>query len=605
MADYRANPTTSFGQQFVAWLIQSRGPDVVQARRGQLLASVLVLIELLNLAGLAALLTFGAGTLNIDIARLLLLGSVVFSGLWLGVFLLNRRGATAYAGVALALILLALDLMLIEVLGPLSPSALMLIVPVMIAGFFAVPAASVVVALIAALGYFGLNIEADPNYIANLVGAGQASQSVAVYANLIFVAAISWLFSRNTGQTLAETHTMSLALTVQREELEQRLLFQTRQLQATAAVARAVAGSRDLDKLLEDIVRLVSETFGYYHVQVFLVDEEQGYAVLRQSTGSVGQQLLERGHRLPVGSLSVIGQVTAVGHPLIARDTDSDFVHRRNELLPNTRSEMAVPLILGDRVIGALDMQSVEPNAFADEMMPTFQALADQLSVAIQNARLFEQAEQNLRELRDLSRDASQRSWSEFLAEAREEEKHFSHGPESKGMQLHRSRVIERVLSAGSLIASTGRDGRQTFLAAPIVVRNEVVGVLCVEPDVPREWTQDDLQLLQSITERTALAIENARLYIQAQRAAERESLINEIASRLQRAPSLAMLLETATHELAEALGTENVYAEISIEKPLGHNRKEIGDGPEIIDADEMKAKGEVPQTDASEEARA
>jgi GAF domain-containing protein len=262
--------------------------------------------------------------------------------------------------------------------------------------------------------------------------------------------------------------------------------------------------------------------------------------------------------------------------------------------------------VISDRVIGALDLQSVEPNAFAGEMLPTFQALADQLAIAIENARLFEQAEQNLRELRELSRDASQRSWAEFLAEAREEEKHYSHGPESKGMQIHRSRVVERVLGAGSMIVSTGKDGRQTFLAAPIVVRNEVVGVLGVEPEAARDWTQDDLQLLQSIAERTALAIENARLYIQAQRAAEREGLINEIASRLQRAPSLAMLLETATRELAEALGTENVYAEISIEKPLGHRRKEIGDVQEArADESGVQLEGEVPQTDASEEARA
>ena len=606
MAEQRINPTPSSGQQIVDWLIYSEAPDLVQARRGHLLASVLLLIELLNLIGFAALVSFGSQGLNVGIARLLFVGSLVFSALWLGVFIMNRRGITAYAGVALALILLAFNLMLVQVLGPLSPNALMLIVPIIIAGFFAPPEASMLVALIAALGYLGLNLEANPKYFGALFSAGGSGQTLAVYANIIFVAAIAWLFSRNTKQTIDESRHMSQLLVTQREDLEQRLLFQTRQLQATTAVARAVAGSRDLDKLLEDIVRLVSETFGYYHVQVFLVDEEENYAILRQSTGAVGQQLLERGHRLPVGSLSVIGQVTADGHPVIAGDTDSDFVHRRNELLPNTRSEMAVPLLIGERVIGALDLQSIEPNAFAEEMMPTFQALADQLAIAIQNARLFEQAEQNLRELRELSRDVSQRSWAEFLAEARDDEKHYSYGPESKGMQLHRSRVVERVLSAGALIASTGKDGRQTFLAAPIVVRNEVVGVLGVEPENSREWTQDDLQMLQSIAERTALAIENARLYIQAQRAAERESLINEIASRLQRAPSLAMLLETATHELAEALGTENVYAEISVDKPMGHSRKEIGDEQaRVIDKDEARLNGEVPQTGTSEEARA
>jgi GAF domain-containing protein len=401
-----------------------------------------------------------------------------------------------------------------------------------------------------------------------------------------------------------------MALISQRTMLEERLTLQTRQLQATTAVARAIAGSRDLNQLLEDIVRMVRETFGYYHVQIFMVDEADGYAILRQSTGEVGQKLLSRGHRLAIGSLSVIGQVTASARPVIARDTDTDFVHRRNELLPNTRSEMAVPLIVGDHVIGALDMQSTEANAFLDEMIPTFQALADQLAVAIENARLFEQVQESLRELKELSQETTQRSWATFLADAREDERRYSYGPEPKALELHRSRVAERVLSAGAMIVSTGKDGRQAFLAAPIVVRNEIVGVLGVEPDSSREWTQEDLALLQSIAERTALAVENARLYLQSQRAAERESLINNIASRLQRAPSLAMLLETATKELAEALGTDNVYAEISVDRPIAEIRKDIIDSDIAAASDvepptSQSSIGELSAPDTSEEARA
>jgi len=350
MAEYPEKSTSSTGQHPAAWLIRSSAADIVQARRGRLLAVVLLMIELLNLIGLAALLILGELGISPQLSQLLYAGSIAFSVLWVAVYILNRRGATSFAGTALALILLALDLMLVQVLGTLSPSALMLTVPIIVAGFFAPPASAIIISLVTALGYLSLNLEADPGYLVKLLQPGPASETLAVYANIIFVAAIAWLFSRSTTQTIKESRVMSVALVTQREDLERRLLFQTRQLQATTAVARAVAGSRDLDKLLEDIVRLVSETFGYYHVQVFLVDEEEGYAVLRQGTGAVGQQLLERGHRLPVGSLSVIGQVTASGHPLIASDTDSDFVHRRNELLPNTRSEMAVPLKYDDRM---------------------------------------------------------------------------------------------------------------------------------------------------------------------------------------------------------------------------------------------------------------
>jgi GAF domain-containing protein len=322
--------------------------------------------------------------------------------------------------------------------------------------------------------------------------------------------------------------------------------------------------------------------------------------VLRSSTGEAGQQLLARGHRLQVGSLSVIGQVTTGRRPVLARDTDTDAVHRRNELLPLTRSEMALPLIAGDQVIGALDLQSVEPDAFREDVIPTLQALADQLAVAIENARLYTQTQQSLRELEELYGEVTERSWADFLAEAREPERRQVYGPEPNALQVERSMVVKRVLGAGSLIMATGQDGRQAFLAAPIVVRNEVIGVLGVEPDGAREWTQDDLTLIQSIAERTAMAVENARLYLQAQRAAERERLVNTIAARLQRAPNLPLLLESAAQELAQALGTDNVYAEISLDQPLAQARREVS-GQESGPVEGEARPAEPPGAEAAE----
>jgi GAF domain-containing protein len=262
--------------------------------------------------------------------------------------------------------------------------------------------------------------------------------------------------------------------------------------------------------------------------------------------------------------------------------------------------------MIGDRVIGALDMQSLEPDAFGEDMMPTFQALADQLAVAIENARLYEQTQENLRELRELSQDMTQRTWAEFLAETRQQERMQVYGQETKLLETHRSRIVDRVLNAGDLITSTGKDGALTFIAAPIIVRNEVVGVLGVEPDANRDWSQEDIQLLQNIADRTAMAVEKARLYFQAQRAAERERLINAVASRLQRAPTLALLLESAARELAQALGTDNVYAEISVETPLSHTRKSVSDtSSETEEADETPSERGVSASDEHKEARA
>ncbi len=605
MNDESVSVTQSQWRRVVEWLLYTRVRDPALARHSRLAAAMLLVGGITALIGLGLGIVFWLSSSRLPAWRPYLIGAGVFMVLLAVIYLINRLVSTPLAGLLLAVLLLAGDLLLLVVSGPASPVSVALIVPVIVAGLFSTPVSAVVVAAVAAVAYLLLNLRADPAYLTHLVQGEAALQTGLMYLNLFFVSIVSWQFARTARQAFKESQQLSLALVEQREELEGRLEAQTRQLQATVSVARAVAGTRNLDKLLEDVVRLVRETFGYYHVQVFMVDEDRQYAVLRQSTGEVGQRLLASGHRLPVGSLSVIGQVTASGRAVVARDTDTDAVHRRNELLPNTRSEMAVPLSVGDRVIGALDLQSVEPDAFPEQVIPTLQALADQIAVAIENARLFEQAEQNLRELRELSHEVTQRSWSEFLAEAREEEIHQSYGPETKAIEIFRSRVIERVLTSGTVIVSTGKDGRQAFVAAPIVVRNEVIGVLGVEPDGVREWSQDDLLLIQGIADRTALAVENARLYLQARRAAERERLVSSIAERLQRAPSLALLLESATRELAEALGTESVYAEINVERPLARARKEVSEEPEVVEAESRQSAEDAVAPDEPEEARA
>jgi GAF domain-containing protein/cbb3-type cytochrome oxidase subunit 3 len=608
MAEYDKNSLQPGWLRTAGWLIKTKVDHAAQARQGRLAAVILLIGLILALGALIAGGLIRFANLEPTAASTLLARLGVLIVPFGVLYFLNRRGLTTLAGVLLALVLLGLSFWLLRSTGPQTPNAIVLVVPVIIVSLLVPPLWTIAVTSLAGVGYFVVNLMASPTYMTDLFQGGPATQTGLVYINLALVAVLLWLLSRTAQQAIQESQQLSLTLVEQREELEHRLVIQTRQLQATTTVAHAVAGARDPDQLLEDIVRLVRETFGYYHVQVFLVDEGEGYAILRQSTGEVGQALLSQGHRLAVGSLSVIGQVTSRGQPVIARDTDKDVVHRRNELLPLTRSEMAIPLMIGDRVIGALDMQSLEPDAFGEDMMPTFQALADQLAVAIENARLYEQTQENLRELRELSQDMTQRTWAEFLAETRQQERLQIYGQDTKLLQSHRSRIVERVLNAGNLITSTGRDGALTFIAAPIVVRNEVVGVLGVEPGATREWTQEDVQLLQNIADRTAMAVEKARLYFQAQRAAERERLINAIASRLQRAPTLALLLESAARELAQALGTDNVYAEISVETPLTHTRKSVSDTSSQTDeegVDETSSERGVSAADEHKEARA
>ncbi len=170
--------------------------------------------------------------------------------------------------------------------------------------------------------------------------------------------------------------------------LEIRVTSRTQQIRTAAEVARAVTSIPTLDDLLRQAVNLISERFGYYHVSIFLISRDGKDAVFREATGEVGQALKARGHRLAVGSQSMIGWVTANNQPRIASEVSGDPVHFRNELLPETRAELAVPLQVGGTVLGALDVQSTSGEAFQTEDLEILQTLADQLSAAIQNARL-------------------------------------------------------------------------------------------------------------------------------------------------------------------------------------------------------------------------
>lgn len=580
------------------WLLHVDTVNVVLARRGHVTAALLLLAEMVVL-GLFFVQLGGRTSVLLTLARLAISTTILTA-----LFVANRRGLVSQAGVIFSVFLVAANFLLFDLSGESLPGPAILIVPVLLAGLLAPPGWAFGVVLLAIAAHLWLLLWLNRLPMSDLDPAAL----LGVYGNLLVTAFAAWMFSLITSRSMEEGARTSASLAYQQRMLEERAATQSRYLQATISIARAIVGARDIDRLLEEGVRLIRDTFGYYHVQIFLIDEAHEYAVLRSSTGEAGEKLLAQGHRLPVGSLSVIGQVTANGRSVIARDTDLDAVHKRNELLPFTRSEMALPIMAGSEVVGALDLQSIEPHAFHEDVVPTLQALTDQLGIAIENARLYAQTQSSLRELEELYGEVTERSWSEFLAAAREQEKRGVYGPEPSALQVQRSSVVQKVLGAGSVIMATGVDGRQSFLAAPVVVRGEVVGVLGVEPDGVREWTQDDFQLIQSIAERTALAVENARLYLQAQRAADRERLVNTIAARLQRAPTLSLLLESATQELAHALGTDNVYAEISLNQPLAQSRREVTDlQAEAVEGAAKPAEGSTSplDPDTPEEARA
>lgn len=346
------------------------------------------------------------------------------------------------------------------------------------------------------------------------------------------------------------------------DDLETRLASRARDIAATQDIGRYAATQRDLQALMNRVVDLIVERFpSIYHAQIFLIDKERNYAIVRASTGDIGQQLLERGHRLAVGSISVIGQVTEQGRVIIARDTAVSQIHRRNEFLPDTRAELAVPLRIGEQIIGALDVQSKERDAFGEELTNVLQTMADQIAIAIENARLYEESLRRVVEIEETNREATARAWQEYMRELRMRTlikdagvRHIIASGEGTVISELRQQAIRTGQPAVGKLTQ-----RDTIpVALPIILRGQTLGA--VEWELPSEgFGENKLELARELANRLAVSLDNARLFQESQRATERERIVNTIAAKLTAQTSIETILQTAVREVGQALRAPQV----------------------------------------------
>lgn len=338
-------------------------------------------------------------------------------------------------------------------------------------------------------------------------------------------------------------------------------------LQASAIVGQFTSRLLNLNELLGQSIELIRKRFDFYHVQVFLLNATRDQAVLVASTGEVGRRLLARQHRLAVGSQSVIGQVTLRGEPVITSDTDRDSLHARNELLPDTRSELALPILDGDEIIGALDVQSTRVDAFSQDDVRALEITANLLATAIRNARLFEaqkqtaeenerllrRAEENLREIERLNQQLTGASWQSYMkTEAK-----------ASGVTLQGNDIVPDSAWTPELITAgmerrpvTTEVSGKSIVAVPVILRGEVIGAIEVEAgkNVPDAETVD---MVQAVAQRLALSLDNARLFEEAQSTTAQEHYINDIVGRYQTVNSVDDLLRITLTELSESLGAQ------------------------------------------------
>ena len=349
-------------------------------------------------------------------------------------------------------------------------------------------------------------------------------------------------------ETLLGLETRVAERTAELEKSSQKLQVRADQFEAIAQLARTITSIQDIETLLPRITKLVSQQFGFYHVGLFLLDESRKYAVLSAANSEGGQRMLARKHRLGVGQTGIVGYVTSTGNPRIALDTGTDAVYFDNPDLPDTRSEMALPLRIGKVVIGALDVQSTEPNAFSEDDVEVLSILADEVSVAIENARLFEESQRVLEDAQSAFGEFTRSAWQQMLA---------------------RDKVVRYELS-GATIRSLKEPVKSngSSMAIPIKLRDRVVGTMNISPPEDKELDSDEVDIINALAQRVSIAIENATLLEETRRRATRESMVSDISAKLSASAEIEHIMQVAVSELRQALGASEVVLKINPDEP-------------------------------------
>jgi len=322
--------------------------------------------------------------------------------------------------------------------------------------------------------------------------------------------------------------------------LEQQVQERTRQLQATNDVARAAASSLDPDELLTRVVNLFPEQFGYYYAAIYLLDRSEKWAELQHATGEAGMVLKQNHHRLEVAGKNMVGSAIREKNARIAQVAHDEKQRFENPLLPYTRSEIALPLMVGNRVLGALNVQSTREADFGPEVIETMKNMASQVAIALENARLFQQAQMVIKEMQAVQQQYLMEGWRDFTAEHHSME--YAVGDES----AENTKSID----------------------IPISLRDQILGQITLEGK--DEWSAEQQSLVDAIAKQAAVALENARLVSESRQVALRERMLAEINSKVWSAATIDGVLQTVIKELGRRLDASQAVIELEIDEERG-----------------------------------
>jgi GAF domain-containing protein len=377
-----------------------------------------------------------------------------------------------------------------------------------------------------------------------------------------------------------------------------RLLDETRnraiQLKTAAEIARDISGSINVGELITKAVTLIRERFNYYHAAIFLVDSTNEFAVIREATGEAGNQMKRAGHKLKVGSKSIVGYATGNGEPLIVNDTNRDATYYANPLLPETRAEVAIPLKVGQRILGALDVQSTQAYSFREEDISVLRILADQMAIAVINSELFSDVQEHLSQHRLLhhvtTAAASGTTLEESLTSATQGLQVTLGGDRVSILLADKGKKTLKVRAFAGYSEEVGKleipfgegitgwvavhqqpqrindvtqDSRyiqvgsniRSELAIPLSYRGDLLGVLNVESDQASAYNENDEEMLGTLGGSLAAIISNARLIEQVRRQVDHERMLYEVTSKIRRSTDIQTIMATTAGELSKVLG--------------------------------------------------
>jgi GAF domain-containing protein len=333
------------------------------------------------------------------------------------------------------------------------------------------------------------------------------------------------------------------------------------QLQTITELSESISLLEDLNDIFPTVTSLISERFGFYHVGIFLVDQDREYALLQAANSEGGKRMLTRRHRLRLGT-GVVGFAAQTGQPRIALDVGADAVFFDNPDLPNTRSEAALPLKARGQTIGVLDVQSTEAGAFTNEDLQVLTALANQVSITLENARLLTETRTALSQVQEVYNEFSKIEWSHTVSNIQQPGFRYRTG---------RVEMLESAIQSPEVIAAVqngeiateqpnGAEERRPSVAVPVKLRGEVIGVLHIESNDPsKEWQEDEVGLVAAVAERAAVAMENARLFQDARRRAAKEQTISEATARISSALNIENILHATAEELERVLSGSEI----------------------------------------------